>query len=155
MTKNGWPSTAPLGSSHRTGATRHPSSCAACIIRNSSTLVEPNTPPCSTRTTYRAPSDISAYQLARELPVAIRRNWITSTSPSRRSASQRCNGARIASSIEPPSKGVDERGRLCQLVVELPHEYWPQRVNCLLRRLVTTPDGHRQHRSGGVHHCPL
>ena len=72
-----------------------PDPWAASIIWNSSALDDPNTPPCSTRTTYRAPSAVSTYQFARELPVAIRCSWATMlTSPRTCSASHRWSGSR-------------------------------------------------------------
>src|SRR5215207_5772159 len=94
--------------------------------RNSSALDEPNTPPCSILTTYRAPSPSSTYQLARELPVAIRRSSTIGESSDRWLASHGSSAAASCSVIDPSPEGGDERRRHRQFVVELTHHHRAQ-----------------------------
>ena len=105
----------------------------AFIIRNSSALDVPNTPPCSMRTTKRSPSDSSTNQFSRELPVAMRSNSLIFASLPRRTCSHDSSAARSASSIEPPAERLDERRRRRQLFVELANDHGAQQ-RCGSRR---------------------
>ena len=156
ITKNGWPSTAPVGSSHRTRATGQPRAWAAPIMRNSSPLDDPNTPPCSTRTTYPRRRRSRRTSSARELR-AIRFSATTATSPSCSSwaPSHRCNGAdRLIHRACPERRrrAVQSRPARRRVGARARHGSPPARLG---RRQVVATGRLRQHHTCGLHHRPL
>lgn len=69
ITKNGWPSTSPVGSSTSTSATGNPAWNSACITGTSVTASLPSSPLCSMRATILRgvpPTDASSTYIARD-----------------------------------------------------------------------------------------